>query len=146
MERGEITDFVRVGQACVFEGLIASPPAGTSLIKEKFYERNNNWTSALKLWRPNDLPLKSLIDSTVRLGIATDVITFLSEEAVEPIYQWLLRKGVTCPVTYYEDVESYEVDLRYNRAIRVVYVSNQEHARTLGMRATVVPPTTAWRT
>jgi hypothetical protein len=144
MERGEIAEFSRVGQACIFEGLLATPPAGASLLKEKFHERNNNWTAALKLWRPNDLPIKSLIDSSIRLSIATDIITFLSEDAVEPIYQWLLRKGITCPVFHYEDITSYELDLRYNRAVRVVYVANQEDARILGMRATVVPPTTAW--
>lgn len=146
MERGDIAEYTWVGQACIFEGLLAIRPAGTAGLKCKVYERSGNWSSSLKFWKPNDLALKSLIDSVNRLQIATEVITFLSDEAVEPIYQWLLRKGVTTNVVYYEDVESYEVDLRYNRAVRAVYVSDQEHARILGMRATVVPPTTAWRT
>jgi hypothetical protein len=146
MERGDIADYTRVGQACIFEGLLAIRPSGSAGLKCKVYERGGNWASSIKLWKPNDLALKSLIDSVNRLQIATEIITFLSDEAVEPIYQWLLRKGVTTSVVYYEDVESYEIDLRYNRAVRAVYVSDQEHARILGMRATVVPPTTAWRT
>jgi len=145
MERGDIAIGSYVGQATLFEGVLATPPTGLTSVKEKFYIRKNDWDSAMNLWRPNDLPLKSLIDSVERLGISTDVITFLSPEAVEPVYRWLVRKGVTTPVYFYENAESYADDLKYNRSVRVVYVPNKEIAYTLGMRATVVGPDAAWR-
>ena len=145
MERGDIGTGARIGQACVFEGVLASRPTGAAAIRERFYANRGSWDSALKLWKPNDLPLKSLIDSSERMGIATDIITFLSHDATEPIYQWLLRKGVTLAVTHYDTPELYEQDLRYNRAIKVVYVPDKEIAYTLGMRATVVSPDSAWR-
>lgn len=145
MEGGDIAMFGRPGQACVFEGLIASRPTGAAGVKCKYYERTKDWDSALKLWKPNDLPLKSLIDAVNRLNISTEVITFLPQEAVEPIYKWLVRKGVTPVVERYETPQDYELDLRYNRSIHSVYVADQEIAHILGMRATVIPPTTAWR-
>lgn len=145
MERGDISIGSAIGQAALFEGVLAKPPTGVASVKEKYYQRRGAWDEAIKLWTPNDLPLKSLIDSVERLGISTDVITFLSVDAVEPIYRWLVRKGVTTPVYYYEDAEAYAVDLKYNRAIRVVYVPTKEVAYTLGMRATVVSPDAAWR-
>ncbi len=145
MERGDIAISSGVGQASIFEGVIASPPSGVSLVKEKFYIRRNDWDAALGLWTPNELPLKSLIDSVERLGISTEVITFLSVDAVDPIYRWLLRKGVTTPVYFYENVEAYAEDLKYNRAIKVVYAPNKDVAYSLGMRATVVNPESAWR-
>lgn len=144
MERGDIASGGRIGQACVFEDLLAIRPTGATLIREKFHERNGNWDSALKLWKPGDKALRSLSDKSNRLGIATEVITFLSSDATEPIYNWLLRKGITCPVIYYENVEDYEVDLRYNRSIHIVYVPLDEQARILGIRAKVVDPTTIW--
>lgn len=145
MERGDIGTDARIGQACVFEGVLASRPTGSTAIKEKFYIRRGSWEEAINLWKPNELPLKSLIDSSERMGIATDIITFLSPEAVEPIYRWLNRKGVTSAVMYYETPEIYAEDLRYNRAIKVVYAPDKEIAYTLGMRATIVGPDSAWR-
>lgn len=145
MERGDIGTGARVGQACVFEGVLASRPTGAAAIKEKFHIRRGAWEEAINLWKPNELPLKSLIDSSERMGIATDIVTFLSPEAVEPIYRWLNRKGVTLAVTYYETPEVYAEDLKYNRAVKVVYAPDKEIAYTLGMRATIVGPDSAWR-
>lgn len=144
MERGDISDIVVPGQACIFEDVLASRPTGGAALRERLYVRRGDWDSALKLWKPNDLPLKSLIDSVDRRGIGTSVITFLAHEAVEPIYRWLARKGITCPVEHYETPSDYEMDLRYDRKIKTVYVPNKEVAYVLGMRATVVSPTSAW--
>lgn len=144
MERGDIGAYAVAGQACVFEDLLAQRPTGAAAIKEKYYTRRGEWDKAMKLWKPNDLPLKSLIDSVERRGISTDVITFLSYDAAESIYRWLVRKGVSCPVNAYESPEDYEADLRYDRGVKVVYVPNKEIAYTLGMRATVVSPNSAW--
>jgi hypothetical protein len=144
MEKGDIYSYTVFGQACVFEDLLAERPTGAAAIKEKFYIRRGDWEKALKLWKPNDLPLKSLIDAVERRGINTAVITFLPGEAVEEIYRWLLRKGVSCTVTDYASPEDYEADLRYDRSIKVVYVPSKEIAYVLGMRATVVSSNTAW--
>lgn len=145
MERGDISDFAVIGQACVFEGLLASPPATrTGRLRTKYYTSREEWDTALKLWKPHDLPLKSLIDSVKRLKIATVVITFLSEEATDPIYRWLLRKGVMTTVEFYESPEAYANDLRYNRAIKSVWVPTKDIAYTLGMRAVVTSPDKSW--
>ena len=144
MEKGDIFSYEIFGQACVFEDLLAQRPTGAAAIKEKYYAKRGEWEKALKLWKPNDLPLKSLIDAVERRGIHTSVITFMPEEAVEAIYRWLLRKGVSCTVTEYASPEDYEADLRYDRRIKVVYVPSKEIAYVLGMRATVVSPNTVW--
>lgn len=144
MERGDIGAYVLAGQACIFEDLLAERPTGAAALKEKFYARRGEWDKVMKLWKPNDLPLKSLIDSVERRGISTAVVTFMPYDAVDSIYRWLLRKGVSCTVEAYESPEDYEADLRYDRSIKVVYVPNKEIAYTLGMRATVVSPNSAW--
>lgn len=144
MENGDIGAYTIASQACVFEDLLAARPIGSAALKEKFYARRGEWEKALKLWKPNDLPLKSLIDSVNRRNIETAVVTFLPDEAVEDIYKWLVRKGVSCTVNAYESPEDYEADLRYDRGVKVVYVPSKEIAYTLGMRATVVSPTSAW--
>lgn len=146
MERGDISDYTITSQACVWEGVLANPPAGfSSKTRHKLYERSNNWVAAIPMWKPNDLAVKSLVDCVSRLRIATDVITFLPPEAIDPIYNWLLRKGITTPVFHYDSAEEYAQDLRYNRGIKTVYVGNDSDAMTIGLRAHVVQPNTAWR-
>lgn len=144
MQGNDIGAFDRIGQATMFEGVLASPPAGTSKVKAKFYEGRGDWDNYLKLWKPNDLPLRSLIDSVNRLMIGTEVITFIHPDAVDPIYNWLSRKGVSTTVLYYKDANEYRVDLQYNRNVRVFYTGNTDDAFTIGMRATVVSPDRAW--
>jgi len=145
MEGNDIFSYDRIGQSTMFEGVLASPPSGSKKLRAKFYEGRDDWESVLKFWTPNDLPLRSLIDCVNRLHLGTEVITFLHSDAAEPIYEWLSRKGVSAPVLFYENAEQYAEDLRYNRGVRVFYTSNTEDAHTVGMRATVVSPNTAWR-
>lgn len=145
MERGDIGVFATPGQSCVFEGLLASPPDTVGRrVKERFRTRINDWDSALKLWKPHDLPIRSISDHINRLGISTLVVTFLSPDAAEPIYRWLLRKGIATSVTYYPSPAEYRSDLKYDMGVKTVYVPDSEMAAVLGIKATVVSPDLAW--
>ena len=43
MERGDIAEYSILGQSCIWEGVLATPPEGiTAKTKYKFYERANN--------------------------------------------------------------------------------------------------------
>lgn len=145
VEGNDLSVYDRIGQASMFEGVLASPPTGANKVKSKFYETRGDWESIIKLWTPNDMPIRSLNDCVNRLGLGTEVITFLHPEAVDPIYNWLSRKGVSTSVIYYEDINQYREDFQYNRGLKVFYTSSTEDAHILGMRATVVSPKSAWR-
>lgn len=142
MEGNDISFDTKLAQASFFEGVLAHPPMNSP--RYLFHKSRNNWESAIPLWKPNDMPMRSLVDCVNRLGIGTDVITFLHEEAVEPIYQWLLRKGVQTTVLWYPSVEDYRDDIKYNMGLKVVYVPEQDDALILGIKAKVVSPNTAW--
>jgi hypothetical protein len=146
MERGDIGAFTTLSQACVFEGLLAQPPTN---LRGKVLERiklgAKDWDAALKLWKPFELPVKTLIDNVDRLGISTKVITFLADDAVDPIYRWLLRKGVSTTVEFYPSVEVFVEDLKFDRSIRNVYVPTEDLYRRIGIRASVVNPDVSWR-
>jgi len=140
----DIQSYDDVGYGVIFEELIASPPEGIKSIGNALYQARNNWDRVLKLWTPNDLPLKSLYDTTHRLGIGAEVYTFLSEDAVDAIDNWLQRKGMSLPVIYYKTVGDLEYDLRFKRSVRTIFVPHKEQASLLGIRATVSSPTSAW--
>lgn len=146
MERGDIGSFTMLSQACMFEGLLAQPPSNIrGRVLERIKLSTKDWDAALKLWKPFDLPVKTLIDNVERLGISTKVITFLDEDAVDPIYRWLLRKGVSTTVEFYPTVEAFIADLRFDRSIRNVYVPTDDLYRKIGYRSSVVNPEVSWR-
>lgn len=140
MERGDIATYDRPERACIFEGLLAEPPSRL----KSFFKKEENAETSLKKWKANELPLKSLIDSTNRLGIHTQVFTLLGLEMEEPVYQWLLRKGVSCSVHAYDSLEEAIQDFKYNRSLNIIFVQDQEMALDIGLRAKVVSPTIAW--
>lgn len=143
MQGNDISAFADARQGTMFEGVLAIPPTS---FKNRLRERltSLSWEQRIDLWTPCTMPLKSLSDCVNRLGIATDVYTFLSPEAIDPIEKWLIKKGISVPVYYYENVGELAYDLTFNRAIRVVYTSEHEDAKVLGMRATTVTSEHAW--
>jgi hypothetical protein len=141
MERGDIAVFDRPSRACIFEGVLANPPSTVSKLVGKLSRESD---LSLSRWTANEIQLKSLIDTTNRLNAHTMVFTLMGAAFEEPIYQWLLRKGVATTVQGYTSIEEFREDLKYNRGLHTVYVSDQEHYAALGLRAMCVSPTTVW--
>lgn len=139
MQGNDIGNFNVLGQGVIFEGLLASPSD-----RRLFQRYNKDWNKELRRWKPHDLPLKALIDTSDRLGIDTEVYTFLGEDALEPIESWLVRKGISLPVYSYNDVAELAYDLRFKRSVRTIYVPDQEQAAVIGIRSQVVDPQKAW--
>jgi len=147
MQGNDISVFATTRQGTMFEGVLATQP----IKSPKYFTRKTlssdteeSWEKRLSLWLPSTMPLKSLADQVNRMGIMTDVYTFLSPYAVDPISKWLIRKGISAPVFYYENVAELAYDLSFNRSVRRVFTASQEDAQVLGMRATVVSSDRAW--
>lgn len=135
----DILEHHDVGQGVIFEGLLASPPP------KRLFQRSvtDDWNKELRKWKPHDLPLKALIDSYDRLGISTEVYTFL-EGGQEAVETWLIRKGISLAVYEYSNVDELAYDLRFKRSMRTIYVPEQEQALAIGLRAQVVDSRKAW--
>lgn len=140
----DIQSYDDTGYGVVFEDLLASPPDGLKALGSALFQARNNWSRVLTTWTPNDLPLKSLYDTTTRLGIGAEVYTFLHPEAVDAIDAWLQRKGMSLPVLFYTTIDELAYDLRFKRSIRTIFVPHKDQAMTLGIRATVTSPNSAW--
>lgn len=140
MEGNDISINQDVGQGVIFEGLIANPPNKSF----NLFKRNTGVTEKdIRSWKPNELILKALIDTSDRLGINTEIYTFLP--FAEEIESWFYRKGVSLPVFQYENIEELAYDLRFKRSIRRILVATPEQAQIVGIRATVVDPQKAWQ-
>ena len=139
MQGNDISNFNDIGQGVIFEGLLASPPP-----QRLFQRATNDWAKELRRWKAHDLPLKALVDTSDRLGVDTEVYTFLDLDAANAIDAWLARKGISLPVYFYENIEELAYDLRFKRSVRTIYVPEQEQAAIIGLRATVVNNKKAW--
>jgi len=141
MQGNDIGDAGFRGQAVIFEGVLARP---AETVLSKFYKQRGNWGKYINSYLPNELSLKAMIDSSVRLGIATDVYTFIDIGAVPVIDSWLMKKGISVSINYYSTIEELAYDLRFQHSIRTIYVETEEQASTIGIRSHVVDPKKAW--
>lgn len=145
MQGNDLLDFSSVTQGVIFEGVLATPPTNpVASTKAAFFKNRENWKAYLRLWLPNDLPLKSMIDSAMRLGVGTNVYTFISQGFAEEVDMWLMRKGISVEVLYYESVEELAYDLRFQRQLRTIYTATEEQAAVIGIRSHVVDQKKAW--
>jgi hypothetical protein len=141
MQGNDIGEYTQRGQGVIFEGVLATEPES---LASRLYKQRENWDKYINQWKPNDLPLKAMFDSALRLGVATDVYTFIDSGAVEAIDKWLTRKGISVAVMYFKNVEELAYDLKFQRSIRTIYVETQEQGSIIGIRSHVVDPKKAW--
>lgn len=147
MQGNDISSFIESRQGTMFEGVLATPPVkALTKFREKVTtgDTEESWEQRLKLWTPATMPLKSLADHVNRLGIMTEVYTFLSPQAIDPINKWLIRKGISVPVYFYESVAELAYDLSFNRSIRRIFTASPDDAQVLGIRSTVVTSERSW--
>ena len=153
MEGNDIGVTVHKHIACHFEGLIMTPLAEPEPVEEKtrFWQRkpkdmpiidpDSFVQREMRRWRPNELPLKSVIHMTTKLGIGVEVYPYYDPAWHEVIEHWLARKGANVQVYHYDDITHLAEDLRYNRDVHTYFTPYENDAAILGWhRATVVRP------
>ena len=113
-------------------------------IKANYLLKGEKWDAYLKMWQTNVLPVKHLSDSIHRLGVGTEVYTLLPPGFAEAVDRWLLKKGISTNVVSFENIGDLAFELQFKRGIAKIYTADQEQAKVIGMRATVVSTNTAW--
>ncbi len=151
MEGNDIGITIHEHIACMFEGLIMTPQEEPvekqrRLFKRKELELDEDEyvTRTIRRWRVNEMPMKSLIHLTTKLGVGVEVYTFMDHVFVPHIEHWLARKGAVANVYPYENVFDLRDDFKYNRDVRVLFTPDEDDAAILGIRATVAHPDTTF--
>jgi hypothetical protein len=145
MQGNDLASYAPRVQATMFEGVLASEPTGKlEKIKASYLLKSEKWDAYLKMWQTNTLPVKHLSDSIHRLGVGTEVYTLLPPGFAEAVDRWLLKKGLSTNVVSFDNINDLAFELQFNRGITKIYTADQEQAKVIGMRATVVSTNTAW--
>lgn len=148
MEGGDIGVTIQKHLACMFEGLLCTVAEDEEIPKPKRrlwgkddpIVKDKDMAKIVRSWRPNEMPLKSVIHLTKQLGIGMEVYTYYPEDFVEPIERWLGRKGISVIVHSYDDIMHLQEDFKYNRDVQVLFTHSERDAQILGIRSTVVSP------
>jgi hypothetical protein len=145
MQGNDLASYAPRVQATMFEGVLASEPTGKlEKIKASYLLKSEKWDAYLKMWQTNTLPVKHLSDSIHRLGVGTEVYTLLPPGFAEAVDRWLFKKGISTNVVSFDNINDLAFELQFNRGITKIYTADQEQAKVIGMRATVVSTNTAW--
>jgi|TARA_Y100000296_G_C5077558_1_gene208168 hypothetical protein len=145
VEGNDIQTFAPIQQACLFEGVLASPPSKTiTKMRASKALRQHEWNRYIGMWLPHEMPLKSLVDSVRRRGIGVEVYTCLPSGTEDAIDQWLFRKGVSVPVYHFDDITEIAAEMKYHSPSMRVHVATDEQAQVLGLRARVASPHSEW--
>jgi len=144
MERGDIAAYAPPGIAVIFEGVLASPPDTLGKVIANIRLRAKDYDSYLTYWKAHEIPIKHVIDSINRKQIGVVVYTLLPVDIAEAVDRWLIRRNISTTVVPYVDIEDLAETSKFFPEIKTIYVADQEHARRIGMKATVVTPETSW--
>jgi hypothetical protein len=130
----------------MFEGLLMhrlevdDKPRGFFRKKQEELTEEEYIAREVRLWKANELPLKSVIHMVTKLGIGVEVYTYLDPILVPSVESWLARKGADVQVWSYFDINEMYDDFKYNRDVHTFFTTSEDDARRLGIRATVVLP------
>jgi len=144
VERGDISAYAPPGLAVLFEGVLASPPDTLGKVIANIRLRANDYDAYLTYWKAHEIPLKHVIDTINRKQIGVVVYTLLPVEVAEAIDRWLIKRNISTTVVPYADIDDLTETSKFFPEIKTIYVADQEYARRIGMKATVVTPETSW--
>lgn len=97
------------------------------------------------VWVPNDMAMKSLLHLANHLHINVEVVTYMPDDVVSTIEEWLARKGAYVQVYAYADPFEWAEDMRRNTEIQRYYTDSPHERDIIGFQhVTVVRPSEQW--
>lgn len=144
MEKGDIAPTTHKHIACWFEDLLITRQEEPA--KRRFFSRDKppseeEWVKReVRLWKINEMPLKSVYHMVNQLNLGVEVYTYFEDELVDAVEHWLARKGISVSVYAYMDFDTLRDDFKYNRDVHTLFTPYEDDAAMLGFRATVVRP------
>jgi hypothetical protein len=146
MERGDISNEVVPRLVIAYEGMLGILPEKservTELVARRFGRRQRAVKRTVEAYEIND-PLARLIwDTTWRFRYSVDVVTYLGEDAVEPLEERLDREGLPIGRVWSDEPQRLSRRLPYMPDVAAVF--DNEHHLIYGSKGRMLPavPTT----
>jgi hypothetical protein len=140
MLHGDISNRVEPRLMLVFEGLIGVHPDARSRAKYSMHTRLGNWRRAVRTFEINEGCAKVVVDAVWRRRYSLDVVTFLDEEIVDPLADWLDAKGLPVGNVTYADKTMLARELNYRLDVVGVFHPNPADVLVFGSKGYLVDP------
>lgn len=125
-----------------FEGLLCDVQVEEP--DPKWYQFRNRSEPVVK-WKVNDMAMKQLLHIVNHLKINVEVITYMGDDQVEKIEQWLSRKGAFVQVYSYVDPFEWAEDMRRNSEVQRYFTADEAERDIIGFQyVTIVRPSEQW--
>lgn len=140
MLHGDISNRVEPRLMLVFEGLIGFHPDAKARAKYSMMAKVGQWKRAANTFTVNEPCAKVLVDAVWRRRYSVDVVTFLDEEIVEPLTDWLDAKGLPVGNVTYADKTMLARELNYRLDVVGVFHPNASDVLVFGSKGYLVDP------
>ena len=140
MERGDISNEVVPRLAIVFENLIGLLPTKPDQAKFTTYRKFHQYKRAVKVFQPNEMLIHRVWDITWRMHWQVEAITYLGEEFVEPIEEWIDREDLPISSVRAYDPNLLAREIAYMPYLAAIFDPDPGHQFTFGAKGRIVGP------
>lgn len=138
MLNGDISNRVEPRLLVVFEGLIALPPERQMLTH--FGRRAGKIRKQVQQLRSNEKAARVINDTVWRHRYAVDVVTFMGEEYIEPVTDWLDEHGIPASNVIASERPLLARELVYRLDVVGVFSPDPNDALVFGSKGYIVNP------
>lgn len=149
MQRGDLSNELVPRLVLVFENLVGIVPKGPSRVSYEGFLRTKRWKRAIPYLLVNDLLAKQMWHVTWHLHYQLEVVTFLHEDAVQPISDWIDVQDLPVHRVWYSDPNKLARKIATMPDLAVIFDPDPRHALTFGRKGRIINPaspdiTKAW--
>jgi hypothetical protein len=141
VQRGDIDNELVPRLVLVFENLIGVV-SGRPLSAQAFqtYVRTKRWKRAVSYLAVNDPLAKQMWHVTWHLGYQLEAVTYLHEDAVQPISDWIDRNDLPVHRVWYSEPNKLARKIATMPDLAAIFDPDPAHTLTFGRKGRIINP------
>lgn len=140
MQGGDISNEVSPRLLVVWENLIGLLPTKADEAKASTYLRFKRYKRAINVFELNEMAAARIWDVTWRMRYSVDVVTWLPEECVDPIQEWIDKYDLPVGHVTNDTPQNLSRRLAYMPQVAAVYSPDDHHQFTFGSKGRIISP------
>lgn len=140
MQGGDLSGELVPRLVLVFENLVGIVPSSLSRVSYESFIRTKRWKRAIPYFRVNDALAKQMWHVTWHLHYQLEVVTFLHEDAVEPIQTWIDVEDLPVHRVWYSDPNKLARKIATMPDLAAIFDPDPAHQLTFGRKGRIINP------
>lgn len=140
MQGGDISGDLVPRIVLVFEHLVGVLPTASQGAQFSAYRRIRSWKRAVRLFQVNDLLAKQMWHVTWHLHHQLEVVTFLHDDAVQPISDWIDEHDLPVHRVWYSEPNKLARKIATMPDLAAIFDPDPAHQLTFGRLGRIINP------